>query len=291
MDKVPPTLAAGDSIANTAQFEYWNDQTGHTWAELRTLLDRQLAPLGARAMAALDARPGERVLDVGCGCGDTSLALARAVAPGGCVTGLDLSAPMLDLARTRAACLANVSFLQADAQVAQFAFPFDAVFSRFGVMFFVDPAAAFANIAAAMRPGGRMAFVCWRTMAENVWMTVPLQAALRHVPAPEPEDPEAPGPFAFSQAERVQRILQAAGFGSIIITAYDVPIGGFDLPAAVALSLRVGPLGRLLRTAPEQRDEVMESVRVAMENYVTADGVMMPSASWIVTARKEAVLF
>jgi SAM-dependent methyltransferase len=279
-------VSDGTFITNAAQFEYWNDQTGHTWMELQTLLDRQLAPLGARAIAALSARPGEHVLDVGCGCGDTSLALARAVAPGGTVTGLDLSAPMLELARIRAGGFDNVSFVQADVQIARFAVPFDAVFSRFGVMFFEDPAAAFANIATAMQTGGRLAFVCWRAMAENVWMTLPLQAGLRHVPAPQADDPDAPGPFAFARAERVRGILEAAGFTNIVVAPHDVPIGGFDLETAAQLSLRVGPLGRLLREAPEQRDAVTESVREVLAGYVTADGMMMPSASWIVTADK-----
>jgi SAM-dependent methyltransferase len=273
-------------IANSAQFDYWNDQTGHTWAALQSQLDQQIAPLGAVAMDALAVAPGQRVLDVGCGCGDTSLALASIVGSGGAVVGLDLSAPMLDVARARGAGLGQLSFIQADAQTAPFEVPFDAAFSRFGVMFFADPVAAFSNIHAALRPGGLLAFVCWRAMAENIWMTAPLNAALKHVPVPPPEDPEAPGPFAFARAARVHGILQAAGFRDTRTAPYDRLIGGFDLDTAVGLAMRVGPLGRLLREVPEQREVVAASVREALGTFATPDGVMMAAAVWIVTARR-----
>lgn len=283
------TVADPDAapIANTAQFDYWNDQTGRTWAALQAQLDRQIAPLGARAMDALGVAAGGRVLDVGSGCGDTSLALASRVGAAGAVLGLDLSAPMLEVARARGRGMANLSFIQADAQTAQFEVPFDAAFSRFGVMFFADPVAAFGNIRGALRPGGRLAFVCWRAMAENVWMTTPLNAALKHVPAPPPEDPEAPGPFAFARAERVQAILHAAGFRDVRIEPYDLPIGGFDLETAVGLAMRVGPLGRLLREVPEQRETITGAVRAALGEFMTPGGVMMASATWIVTAQRQ----
>jgi len=272
------------TVANAAQFEYWNDQTGRTWAELQGLLDRQLAPLGARAMAALGVQPGARVLDIGCGCGDTSVSLAARVAPDGAVVGVDVSAPMLAVARGRTADLAHLTFLQADAQVAAFGPPFDAAFSRFGVMFFADPTAAFRNIRAALRPGGRLGFVCWRQPAENLWMTAPLGAALRHVPAPPPDDPDAPGPFAFARADRVRAILVGAGFAQVQIEACDMAIGGFDLETALRLALRVGPLSRLLREAGAQPEAITDSVRETLRGYLTPNGVLMPSATWIVTA-------
>jgi SAM-dependent methyltransferase len=272
-------------IANAAQFDYWNDHAGRTWAALQAQLDRQIAPLGLRAMDALCVTPGERVLDVGCGCGDTSLALAARAGPDGAVVGLDLSAPMLDVARTRGAAVANASFLQADAQTARFDVPFDAAFSRFGVMFFADPVAAFTNLRAALRPGGRLAFVCWRAAAENVWMAAPYEAALPHLPPlAAPDDPDAAGPFAFARAERGRDILGAAGFADIRIQPCDMQVGGFDLDCAVELALRVGPLGRVLREAPERGEVVTEVVRRALGKFETGNGVWMPSASWIVTA-------
>jgi SAM-dependent methyltransferase len=277
-------MAGETQTANAAQFDYWNDQTGRTWAELQVLLDQQLAPLGKRAMDALGVRPGQRVLDIGCGCGDTSLSLAARVAPGGAVVGVDLSLPMLDVARGRAADLGHVTFLQADAQVAAFGAPFDAAFSRFGVMFFADPVAAFRHIRAALRPGGRLGFVCWRLPAENVWMTAPLDAALRHVPAPAPDDPDAPGPFAFARADRVRAILSDAGFARVQIEPCDMEIGGFDLETALRLALRVGPLSRLLREAGSRPEGIVESVKDVLRGYLTPSGVLMPSASWIVTA-------
>ncbi len=271
---------------NEAQVAYWNDQAGLTWAEMQPLLDRQLEPLGERGMEALAPAPGERVLDIGCGCGDTSLALARRVAPSGSVLGVDISAPMLAVARKAAVSAdANVRFAELDAQIARFDILFDAAFSRFGVMFFSDPMAAFANIRAALKPGGRLAFVCWRKPAENPWMMVPMEAALRYLPPPPPADPLEPGPFAFAQKSRVESILHGAGYSAIALSPFDIDIGGFALEQALTLALRVGPLGRLLRESPEQREHVVDAVRQALAGYVTPGGVRLASATWIVTAR------
>lgn len=277
------------SAANADQIAYWNAQAGATWAALQDQLDRQIEPLGLVAMAALDPRPGERLLDIGCGCGQTSLELAERVGADGSVLSVDISAPMLEIARRRAAeaGASQITFVEADAQT----YPFvprklDAAFSRFGVMFFEDPTAAFHNIATGLAPGGRLAFVCWRALGENAWMTAPFLAALPLIPPPPPPTPNAPGPFAFADADRVRGILQTAGFGEIEITPHDQPVGGNDLETTVGVSLRVGPLGAVLREQPHLKDAVTDAVRSALEPHVTPKGVFLPSATWIVTARR-----
>ncbi len=274
---------------NAAQATYWNETAGPTWAELQAPLDRQLEPLGRRVMAELSL-PGARILDVGCGAGATSLALAEAVGPDGAVLGVDVSHPLLEVARARAAGRANLAFQEADAQA--FALPpasFDAVFSRFGVMFFADPAAAFANLRRALKPGGRLAFVCWRAPTENPVMVLPMQAALPLVATPPaPAEPGAPGPFAFADPERVRGILESAGFEAIAITPHDEKIGSGGLDTALGIALRVGPLGTLLRENPDQRDAVVAAVRAALAPHEGPDGVKLDSATWIVTARNPA---
>src|SRR5689334_20742768 len=161
--------------ANSEQIEYWNGGAAETWVELQDRLDRQLDSLGRAALAALGPRAGEHVLDVGCGSGQATLQLADAVSPGGRVLGIDISEPLLAAARHRNRN-PRVSFLRADAQTHPFEQPFDAIYSRFGVMFFADPVAAFVNLKRALKPGGRLAFVCWRAEAENPVMTVPIAA-------------------------------------------------------------------------------------------------------------------
>lgn len=271
---------------NAQQVAYWNEGAGPTWAQLQAPLDRQLAPLGRRAMTALAPSAGERVLDIGCGAGETSVELAARVGAQGQVTGVDISRPLLQVARARSAGTRGLSFLEADAQTWAFEpGSFDGVFSRFGVMFFADPVAAFSNIRRALRAGGRLAFVCWRTPAENPIMSAPMTAALAHVPPPPPADPLAPGPFAFSDPERVRAILSEAGFTGIDITPHQEKIGGGDLDTALGLSLKVGPLGGLLREYPDKREAVIEAVRAVLAANAGPDGVKLDSATWIVTAR------
>src|SRR3979490_374129 len=205
------------------------------WAEVREPLELQLAPLGRPALAALAPRPGESVLDIGCGGGETALDLARAVAPDGMVVGIDRSAAVLAFAQRAAKGCERVRFVQADAQVFPFdPASFDAAFSRFGVMFFADPTAAFVNIRRSLKPNGRLAFVCWRALEENPLDILPLRAASAHLPPQPAHDPDAPGPFAFANPDRIRGILERAGFGEINITANDEQVGSRDLAPVLA---------------------------------------------------------
>ena len=272
---------------NAAQITYWNESAGPSWVAAQDGLDRQLRPLGLKVMEALAPRPGENLIDIGCGCGDTAMELARRVGPDGRVRGVDISAPMLAVARERAAAagLAQASFLQADAQVLAFE-PADGAFSRFGVMFFADPVVAFANIRTAVAPRGRVAFVCWRPLALNPWMTVPMAAILPLLPAPPPAPtPGAPGPFAFADRDRLFGILRDAGFASISIEPLDAQVAWGDLDTATRLAMRLGPVGAMVRNNPQLAEEMAGAIRTALEPHAGPDGVRLDSASWIVLAR------
>jgi SAM-dependent methyltransferase len=256
------------------------------WAEVRELLELQLAPLGRRGLAALAPRSGENVLDIGCGGGEIALELVRAVAPHGTVVGIDLSAAVLEFARRAAQGCERVRFVQADAEVFPFEpASFDAAFSRFGVMFFADPAAAFINIRRSLRPNGRLAFVCWRSLEENPLDILPLTAASAHLPPQPAHDPDAPGPFAFANPHRVRGILERAGFREIDITAHDEEVGSGNLDAMLAVCSRVGALGKILRENPELRAAVLPAVRSALAAHDGPDGVRLNAATWVVTAR------
>jgi SAM-dependent methyltransferase len=256
------------------------------WSEVRELLELQLAPLGERALEVLAARPGESILDIGCGGGETALALARAVAPDGTVLGIDVSAAVLEFAQTAGKGCRRLRFLQGDAQLFPFEpAAFDAAFSRFGVMFFADPTAAFINIRRSLRPNGRLAFVCWRALEENPLDMLSLKAASPHLPPQPAFDPDAPGPFAFANPGRVRGILEAAGFADIGIAAHDEQVGSGSLDAMVAVCSRVGALGKILRENPELRFATLPAVRSALGEHDGPDGVKLNAATWVVTAR------
>lgn len=277
---------------NREQIRYWNEEAGEKWVRFQDFLDTQIRPLGRKAMDRARLCPGQRVLDIGCGCGDTTLELAQRVSPGGHALGVDISAPMLERARQRAlgAGQANAAFLRADAQIHAFAPQhFDVVFSRFGVMFFSDPVRAFSNLRGATRSGGRLAFVCWQALSENPWMAVPLMAALPLLPAPEMPNPDAPGPFAFANPDKVRRILEEAGYESIEFETHRelLSLGGeAPLEQVVDFVLQMGPLGKILRqTAVHLGEQAARAVHEALRPYVTPQGVRMEGTVWIVTAR------
>jgi SAM-dependent methyltransferase len=286
---------ASSPSANDEMIRYWNEAAGPAWVAMQERLDVQVGPLGSVALERAQVAAGERVLDVGCGCGGTTLEIAETVGERGRVVAVDVSEPMLGRARERAAAAGldeRIEWRCEDAQTARFdAAGFDCLYSRFGVMFFADPPRAFANLRRALRPGGRLVFVCWQARERNPWMTVPALAAMQHVPFPPPPPPDAPGPFAFADPGRVRAILDAAGFAAIehepLETAMRLGGGGVD--DALELFLAVGPVGQALREAqagPDLRARVLDSLRAAFERFRTPDGVAAPAAAWIVSARR-----
>jgi SAM-dependent methyltransferase len=277
---------------NAEQIEHWNRVEARHWVTAEDRYDRMLRPFGIRAIDPLDLGPGERVLDIGCGCGDTTLEVAARVGAGGHVLGVDLSAPMLSRARERATerGLTHVHFEQADAQVHPFApGSFDAAVSRFGVMFFDDPTAAFANIRAALRPGGRLGFVCWQELARNEWMVVPGAAVAAHVPLPDLGELGAPGQFAFADPDRVRGLLERAGFEEIGVTAVEEPltIGGYGTVDEAVEFLKGTNTGQtLLADAdPDVVAAALADVRSALAPYEGTDGVRLGAGVWLVKAR------
>jgi SAM-dependent methyltransferase len=239
------------------------------------------------ALAAAAVRPGERVIDVGCGCGDTALSLADTVGPTGAVFGVDVSGPMLNVARRRGAGRTNLRLAEADASCAVLPSPADLLFSRFGVMFFNDPAAAFSHLRGALAPGGRLAFVCWRARDLNPWVSVPLLAAQAALGLHPEADPHAPGPFAFADQAWVDAILQTAGFTGIATEVCGSPVYlGHAARSAAEGVVSMSPLARLARTAgPERLPEIINAASKALAVHETPKGVWLPGSTWIVTGR------
>jgi len=277
-------------LVNIEQAEYW-DAMASTWRELDDRLERTAGPPGRMAMDRLDPRPGERVLDLGCGTGPTTVELAGRVGPNGRVVGVDIADGMLEAARRRAAAggVANASFVQADVEVHDLgAGAYDAAFSRFGVMFYADPVAAFANVRRALVPGGRLGFACWQHVAANEWMMVPGMAVLSVTDTPPvvPE-PGRPGPFSLCDADRVRSILGAAGFGSVDVTAHndEVTADEGDIADFATTALRVGAAREALEgaddaTRQKAHDAVVDALSARVEGGVLrlARGVLVVSA-------------
>ncbi len=286
-DTIAHTIVPGGP--NADQIKYWNAEAGAKWSDFNPQLDRMLAPLSAVVIDRAAPAAGDQVLDIGCGCGDTTMALAQRVAPDGAVTGVDISTPMLDVARRRVADL-PVTLFNADAETNDLgAARFDLAFSRFGVMFFNNPEAAFTNIGGALRPGGRLTFVCWQPLALNPWARIPFEAVRRLMPPTDPPDPHAPGPFAFADGERVKGILNAAGFEDVAVDSYGsiMKNGEGDLDACVKGILNLGPAARMLREADEAtKAAAAEAVRDAVAPYHTGNTLELSSAVWIVTGRR-----
>ncbi|MBL8538487.1 MAG: methyltransferase domain-containing protein [Hyphomonadaceae bacterium] len=268
------------------QKEYWSGKVGGEWAAHAVQIDAMLAGVAQAALLRAGFKAGERVLDIGCGAGATSLEIARRVGASGSVLGVDLSPPLLAVARMRASGAAE--FVEADATHFSADVAFDAAFSRFGVMFFEAPEAAFANIRSLLRPAGRLVFACWRAVTENDWATAPMIALAPMLGTPPvPPDADAPGPFAFADPKKVERILSGAGWRDIEIARWDdhIPVGGEgDLPKIADFLLHIGPCARAL--AEQGLDPAMAKARLIehLEPLYRDGAVRLAAACWIVSA-------
>ena len=275
--------------SNAAQADYWNGKGEQRWAEHHDRHDALLRPISERLLALADAKPGEFVLDIGCGCGDTTLEFADRVAPEGEALELDVSATMLKRARERAPEDGFARFIRADATTYE---PppgeIDLVASRFGVTFFADPVQTFANIRAGMKPGGRLAFACWRAARDNPWVIESLRAASAHASRLPETGPEDPGPFAFADESRVRRILFDAGFFDIDIEPeeFDLDVAlGQGLDTAVETAMEIGPTSRMLEDQPETtRAAAAAAIRAAFATHAVGDRVSLRASVWFVTA-------
>lgn len=273
---------------NQDQSALWNDASGRTWVEMQDVLDRVLEPFGTLLIDEAFPGEGAHVADIGCGAGATTVAMARRVGPGGSCLGVDISGPLVAAAKARAAReeADNASFIQADAQTHPFE-PgrFDAIISRFGVMFFDDPAAAFANIRRAARPGVTLTFIAWRSPADNPFLTLAVRTAAPHLPPLPAPGPDEPGQFSFADADRVRRILDAGGWSDVDIVPIDVPcsIAEGDLSAYVT---RLGPVGLALRDADEAtRERITDLLGDAFAPLVHDGAARFTAACWLVRAR------
>jgi SAM-dependent methyltransferase len=276
------------NIANPDQSALWNDRTGRTWAELSDMLDRLLAPFIPLLLDEIGLVPGSRILDVGCGAGALTLAAAQRAGRSGRCLGVDISAPLIEAARARADREGSdmAGFVQADAQTHRFdAAGFDILISRFGVMFFADPVAAFRNLRAAVRPEGRLACLAWRSAADNDFMTAAERAAAEILPQSPKRAANGPGQFGFADPDRVQAVLTESGWRGVAVRPVDVDCSLPEADLAIYAE-RMGPVGDLLPTLDSaKRSEVERRVAAAFRSYVRSGTARFTAACWMVTAR------
>lgn len=275
---------------NLAERAFWAAEGPQQYAEHGTRWEAMMAPFGAAMFDAVALEPGEHVLDVGCGWGATTVDAAERVAPTGSVVGVDFSAQMLETARQRASGLDNITLLEADAQVHQFEpASFDAVISRFAAMLFEDPPAAFANLHRAVKPGGRLAFVCWQGPLNTEWVAVALGAAAGLMGRqPDLGEPGAPGPFAFADGDRARSLVEAGGFAEVRLQSVTRPQRiARDTDDAAEFVLAQPESKQLLDGASQQvRAAVADALREAFTPYAGPHGVVTDASAWLVTARR-----
>jgi SAM-dependent methyltransferase len=275
-------------MSNEKQIIYWNEVAGPKWVRIGDAMDARLAAINELLLAKAAAKPGETVLDVGSGTGISALPFADAVAPSGHVTGIDISVPMIEIARMRGAGRPNLNYLQADAQTYDFGpQKFDLLASRFGVMFFDDPIAAFTNLRSAMAPGGRLCFICWAPLMDNPHWKIPFDIIAAELGLPELKAVNAPGPLAFSDANYLMDILVKSGFSKIEITPTAVPIIGENLEAEARIAGILGPSGALLEEKEaddETRYRLSRVIAGALQSFVKPKGLLLPATVFVVTA-------
>ncbi len=280
-------------MRNEEQINYWNGEAGRRWAAEDERMARLLRPVTLALLDHLQPQAGIRAVDIGCGGGSQSVLLAERLGDGGRVQGVDISAPLLDVAKAKLAdvpaAYAAIEFLQADAAIHDFnPGSVDLVFSRFGVMFFDDPVAAFRNLREAMHETGRVGFCCWRSLRDNAWAWEPLQAALRHISPPEPSEPHAPGPFALADPERCRDILQQAGFSNISLVPFSTEMvfgESAGLRHNVEDLARIGPISRLLaEQTPAILSLILEDITESLAPYYKDEALRLPGSVWFVTA-------
>jgi SAM-dependent methyltransferase len=280
------------AAANQEATDAWSGPLFERFVRFRPYVADGLGAHSEVALAAHPPRPGDRVLDIGCGFGDTTLRLAGLVGDGE-VVGADVSEPFLELAREEAAeaGVGNVEYRLGDVQIADLDGPFDYVFSRMGVMFFANPVQALRNVRAAMRPGARLCVVVWRRKLDNLWVYESEQVVDKYLDHPEETDEPTcgPGPFSMADADTVSEQLRIAGFEAIELRRSDLPIRmGMTLDQAVDLTMAIGPAGEVLRLwgdrAEEIRPQIAVEIRAAFEQFETDDGVLAPASTWVISA-------
>jgi ubiquinone/menaquinone biosynthesis C-methylase UbiE len=287
------TTLAVETAEDTAFVRFWNEVLAPKFIKFKHILVDGLSQHSEAVFPALPVRSGDRVLDVGCGFGDTALKLAALVGPTGSVVGIDCCDAFLDCARAavRARNLTNVSFVRGDAEIALPTSQFDFVFARFGTMFFANPVAGLRNMRKALRPGGRMVHIVWRERADNPWLSMAKDVVLRFLPPPGAEAQTCgPGPFSMADEATVRAMMKAAGYDAIEFRRVDAPVlVGKDVKDAIAFQLAIGPAGEVFREAgaeaEKKRPEIEAALAEAIERQkINADGIVMESSSWVISA-------
>jgi SAM-dependent methyltransferase len=278
---------------NAEAIQAWDGPLFDRFVRFREIVTTGLGAHGETALRLVPPQPGQRVLDIGCGFGDTTQRIAGLVGPEGEAVGVDAAASFIDAARAEAEAggVSNARFLVADVQLATFEDRFDLAFSRMGTMFFLSPVAALSNVRAALEPGGRLVMVVWRRREDNDWLYRAQRIVEGIVTRPEEYDEPTcgPGPFSMANADTTTDVLVRAGFEEISMHRCDIPIRiGHDLKEAIAFVTAIGPAGEILRLAGDRaahlHGEVHDALRAGLSDFEAEDGVHAPASTWIVTA-------